>query len=269
MELQELKELYLQGYSLNELGKKYNLCAQTIKKRLIEVGIPIRTRAQQNFYTNKKRKKSVNENYFKNIDTVNKAWVLGFLMADGSIRKDRNEIRINLSAVDTEILLKIKEELKIEAEVTTKETNQGFNVSSLYWTSEEQKKDLSKFGIVPKKTYLPLHLPNLSNKLKLAFILGYFDGDGCFTFKDKYCKFRLVSHRDELLKEIANFLKEQYKCSYSLSKDNRNLYELSISTTYAIPILNDMYSLNSIRLDRKYQKYLEYINHETTTPLKR
>lgn len=267
MELQEIKELYEQGCSLSELGRKYNCCNTTIKKKLVAAGVPIRTRAQQNYFSNKKRKKAVNENYFSTIDTVNKAWVLGFLMADGSVRKDRNEIRINLSAVDVEILEKIKEEMNIERDIVTEITNQGYSIATLSWTSEQQKKDLAKFGIVPNKTYLPLHLPKLNNdSLILAFILGYFDGDGCFTFTDKYCRFRIVSYRNELLQEIGNFLKEKYQIKYSISQDNRKLYELSISS---IKVMEEMYSLNSIRLDRKYQKYLEYINQETIISLKR
>jgi hypothetical protein len=43
------------------------------------------------------------------------------------------------------------------------------------------------------------------------------------------------------------------------------MYELSISTTYAKSIFKDMYALNTLHLDRKYQKYLEYISQETLT----
>ena len=85
---------------------------------------------------------------------------------------------------------------------------------------------------------------------------------------NKYLRFRICSHRNEILQDIANFIEKKYKATYSLSQDTRKLYELSISTTYAIPLLNDCYNLNSIHLDRKYQKYLEYKrNQETTTSM--
>ena len=126
MELQELKELYLQGNSLAELGRKYGIQPTTIKKYLINAGVQIRSRSEQNSLSNKKRKKRVKDNYFSVIDNVNKAWLLGFLMADGSIRKDRNEIRINLSSIDIEILEKIRNELEIEREIASEITNQGY-----------------------------------------------------------------------------------------------------------------------------------------------
>lgn len=265
MELQELKELYLQGNSLAELGRKYGIQPTTIKKYLINAGVQIRSRSEQNSLSNKKRKKRVKDNYFSVIDNVNKAWLLGFLMADGSIRKDRNEIRINLSSIDIEILEKIRNELEIEREIASEITNQGYAISYLSWSSEQQKIDLAKYGVVPNKTYLPLHLPNFNDdSYKLAFILGFYDGDGSFSVNDKYCRLRLVSHRSEILEDIAKFFESKYGATYSLSQDNRQLYELSISTQFAVPVLKDMYSLNSIRLDRKYQKYLEYINQETT-----
>ena len=111
-----------------------------------------------------------------------------------------------------------------------------------------------------------MHLPKWTKDKILAFILGYYDGDGSFSINPQgYCRLRICAHRDELLQDIGKFFKKYYKVDYSLSKDNRGLWELSISTKYAIQILKDMYNLNSIRLDRKYQKFLEYINQETVT----
>lgn len=268
MDIHELIELYQEGASLAELGRRYNKDAQTIKRKLMANNIPIRTRSEQTRLTNMRRKKSVNDTYFSCIDTVNKAWVMGFIAADGTIRKNENAIKIGLSSVDREILEKIKTELMIERPICDTMTQNGFAVSELSWSSYQQKHDLAQYGIVNNKTYLPMHLPNFNNhELTLAFILGVFDGDGSFsvTKDSRYVRFRICAHRDELLKDIGEYLKKSYGATYSLSKDGRGLYELSISTKFAVSILRDMYALNSLRLDRKYQKYLEYINHETTT----
>lgn len=272
MELQELKQLYIEGKSLAELSRLSNLSSYRIKKMLVDEGIKIRTRSQQNIITNESRKKPVNENYFSTIDTVNKAWLLGFMAADGSISKDKNEMRINLSSKDEEILWKIKRELDIKQDIKNTTTSKGFDYSYLAWSSKQQKKDLANYGIIHRKTYYPMHLPNFSNNdLSFAFILGYFDGDGCFSFSDMYCKLRIVSHREEILNDFIKFFQSQYpNFKYSLSKDNRDLYELAISTRFAVEILQKMYSLNSISLERKrikFQEYLEYIDQETVTSL--
>ena len=263
-------KLYNEGSSLSELSRLFAIDTTVIKSILCEYNIHIRTRGEQTRLTNMKRSKSVDNFYFSNIDTVNKAWVLGFLAADGSIAKERNTISISLSRVDREILEKIKKEIKIERTIHDSETNNGFLMSRLEWSSLQQKIDLSKYDIVNKKTYLPIHLPQFNNdNLTLAYILGYFDGDGSITINNnKYLRFRICSHRNEILQDIADFIEKKYKATYSLNQDKRKLYELSISTTYAIPLLNDCYNLNSIHLDRKYQKYLEYKrNQETTTSM--
>lgn len=266
MNTQELINMYQNGESISNLSRISNLSSYMIKKILITNNIKIRSRSQQNIITNQKRKKPVDENYFSNIDNYNKSWMLGFLMADGTIRADRNEIKITLSSIDKEILEKIKKELDIQQNIYDSITSNGFAISELRWSSFQQKQDLANYGIVNKKTYLENHLPIFDNdNLTLAFILGFFDGDGSFSSNGKYCRFRLCAHRPELLKDIGSFLANKYKSSYSLSQDKRGLWELSFSTKSALKILNDAYNLDSIRLDRKYQKYLEYINHETAT----
>lgn len=239
----------------------------TVKRNLMSIGVKIRSRREQTILTNQKRKKSVNDYYFNFIGN-NQAWLMGFLAADGWIDKNTNAIEISLSSKDREILEKIKFELEIERPILDRTSNNGFDISKLTWSSKNHKEILAKYGIVNNKTYKPMHLPNDFNKdEKLAFILGFFDGDGSISINNNYLRFRIVSHRDEILKDIATFLTEQYNCTYSLSQDNRGLYELSISTTYAVQIFKDMYKLNTLRLNRKYQKFLEYINHETTTSL--
>lgn len=265
-EIKKAKELYISGESLSEIGRQLNHHAMTIKKYLEKEGVHFRTRAEQNAISNAKLKKSVNEKYFDKIG-VNQAWLMGFIAADGTIRKDRNTIKIGLSSVDKEILEKIKEEVQIERPILDYLTNNGFAVSQLEWTSKNHKDFLAKYGIVNNKTYLPLHLPkDFNEEQKLAFILGYFDGDGSISRQDEYLRFRICSHRDEILQDIAKFFISKYNnLEFSVSKDKRNLWELSISTKYAKQIFLDMYNLNSLRLNRKFQKFLEYINHETTT----
>lgn len=261
MDIQEIIKLYKSGCSLAELGRANSCPSMRIKKVLMAEGIKIRSRAEQNAISNARRAKSVDNDYFSNIDTVNKAWVLGFMMADGNISKSKNEMRFNLSSVDKEILVKIKEEIKIERDIVDSVTGNGFPFSYLAWTSQKQKEDLAKFGIVPAKTYTDLHLPKFEDQnLTKAFVLGYFDGDGSFSVKDNYCRFRIYSHGDTILRDIAQFLSDVYKSKYSISQDKRGLWELSFSPTGAIRILSDLYSLNSIHLERKYDKFLEYKN---------
>lgn len=271
-EILEIIKSYTENYdSLTELGKKYNCTAYSIKNILLSNNIQIRTRQEQTKYTNIKRAKyKNNHNYFSSIDSCNKAWLLGFLASDGSVNKRENAIKISLSAVDGEILEKIKKEIQTESPVKYRETNNGFHVVSLEWTSAQQKSDLAKYGIIPNKTYKENHLPSFDNDdYTLAYILGYFDGDGSISVsREGYLRFRLCSYIRTLLEEIAEFLNKKYKATYSINAaSTRQMHELSISTEYAKKIFNDMYNLNCLHLNRKYQKYLEYKSHETPTSI--
>lgn len=262
MNAQELIKLYEEGESLASLNRLTHLSTQNIKNILMANNIHIRSRSEQTIFTNKRRKKSVNDFYFTNIENVNQAWLLGFLAADGSISKENNSIKIALSSIDREILEKIKEEVSIENQISDQITNKGFQISEMKWSSSQQKQDLAFYGIVNNKTDKPMYLPNFQNDdLKLAYILGYYDGDGSFTTTDKYCRFRICSHRKEILESFIEYFKVRYKdIRYSLNQDNRGLYELSISTNYAIKILIDMYNLKSIHLSRKYNSFQAFIS---------
>lgn len=261
-EIDKAKGLYLKGCSLNEIGKILNYHPVTIKKYLINNGIKIRSRSEQNILSNGKRKKSVNDNYFKKIGN-NQAWLMGFIASDGTIRKNCNSIKIGLSNIDREILEKIKIELEIERPILDYITSNGFAISELNWTSKSHKDFLSKYGIINNKTYFPMYVPkNFNREQTLSFILGYYDGDGTISVNHKgYLRFRICAHRKEILESIALSLNSIYgDINYSLNKDSRGLYELSIGTKYSYKILKDMYSLKTLCLNRKYQKFLEYNN---------
>lgn len=74
MDTQELINLYQQGESLSFLSKYYNTTTYKIKQILNQCNIKIRTRSEQTRLTNTKRRKwSVNDNYFSNIDSYSKA----------------------------------------------------------------------------------------------------------------------------------------------------------------------------------------------------
>ena len=256
MDTQDIINAYtIKKQSISEISRLSGLSTYKVKKALTDNNIPIRSRKEQNALTNKARAKQVNHDYFNIIDTCQKAWLLGFLAADGWVEKERNRINIELSIVDKEILEKIKSELSIESEIMERETNNGFTVCRLSWTSQQQKEQLAKYGIINRKTYKEMHLPIFENSdLIYAFILGFFDGDGSISVSaDQYLRFRLCAHRPELLEDIKNFFK-----AGNISQDNRGLYEFTISTKQAVPIFNKLYSLDCFSLQRKHDKFLEY-----------
>ena len=249
-----------ENYTLKQLGKEFSCNYGTIRNLLNKHHIQSR---------GKKQGFPRDEFYFNEINSIDKAYWLGFLYADGCVHSNDNSISINIT--DLEHVQKFQTALKAtNHKITITQDNRFKNAKPLYQFSirdEQLHKDLIKWGCVPQKSLLIEKIPNIPRDFVSHFLRGYFDGDGCISIsKEGYLRFRLCCYRDELLKDIDTFLKKKYNNTSSLSKDsNRQMYELSISTFYAKDIFKDMYSLNSLHLERKYQKYLEYKTQETLT----
>ncbi len=118
-------------------------------------------------------------NFFQDINTLNNAYWLGFIYADGTISKELNYLEIKLSIKDMGTLLKLADDIGIESDkIKISKNNTGRNIIKLRIYSIKVVRDLLKHGVVPNKSKL-IRYPDLGNrKLDLAFLLGFFDGDG-------------------------------------------------------------------------------------------
>lgn len=260
MDDKQIIELYKQGKSLAALSRLTGLSTYKVRQLLVNNNVQIRTQAQQNVFSNQERTKSVNNDYFNDIDTVNKAWILGFLAADGNVASNRNRIKIGLSTVDKEILEKIRKEIQIERTILDMESNNGFQISELSWSSANHKIQLAKYGIVPNKTYKPMTVPFLPIDLQLAFIQGFFDGDGCFKDDGTTCRWEVCNYRPEILQSIADILNEEFNSNKQPYQDpnRQNYWTLTYSTKDAWNILNECYNICLLYLDRKFQKVMNW-----------
>lgn len=197
--------------------------------------------------------------FFKNINTEEKAYWLGFLYADGNIYKNR--IGIGLKGGDIKHLFKFKKSLKSKNKVSYKEfqqKNKTYNKCSIYINSYEMANDLKKWGCIPNKSSKLFKLPDIPKDLMRHFIRGYFDGDGSIF----YDKRRGVIHANftgnyPFIKSINMFLYNENifdKRRRIVIRDKRK--KTTSNVTYdgeiAERILNYLYKKSSIFLDRKY-----------------
>lgn len=117
----------------------------------------------------------LNEKYFDIIDSEKKAYILGFIYADGSVC--RTTLNISLSEKDIEILHFIKSELEYSGNIKHY-CIKDHNYVSLIITSKYLTDSLRNIGIISNKTYLSQTLPIVSEKYQKDLIRGFFDGDG-------------------------------------------------------------------------------------------
>ena len=140
--------------------------------------------------TLKCNKKKHVSNYFRTIDSEVKAYILGYLVADGSIeestRKDRPSklVRLRFGCVteDDEILKLIQREIAPDNKLRyyqPKEQNHK-QTTILQICDKELINDLrTLYDIQPRKTYKnDFNFPNIPKKYERDFIRGFIDGDG-------------------------------------------------------------------------------------------
>lgn len=100
----KMVNMYYDGYDTYVIGEAFDMSYKQILKVLDEKGV-------DRIYSGGNRKYTLNEHYFDDIDTPNKAYILGFLYADGWNDVDKNIITISLQEGDKDILDSINKEI--------------------------------------------------------------------------------------------------------------------------------------------------------------
>jgi hypothetical protein len=174
---------FKKGYSISELYNKYGHTKKTLEDFLIKHGFKIKDMSESRIIYN------FNINYFEKIDSHEKAYWLGFLYADGNVHK--NMMQIGLSKKDVKILKIFRKHLSSNHPFyldNSKGYNKnGKNVIKFCIRSMKFVKDLINLGCIPKKS-LVLTFPTVQQvpeEFINSFILGYFDGDGSISTKNK------------------------------------------------------------------------------------
>lgn len=239
-------------------------------------------------YTNGTSKRKIRHNFFKSIETEIQAYLLGFIMADGSVNEKRHTLTININKKDAELFklfniispdAYIHEEKNYESKATVRgKTVKNSGSLRLCISSIVLIEDLKKLGVVENKTYSQLNIPNIPDNLIKHFIRGYFDGDGCITYSvikpnpDNREKNYRVSARFEICSKTNNLLLEFQK--WFANKDvelginyikRDDMYNLQVcSRNKLIDIFSLLYSESKYYLSRKYEKFNYYVNTEVS-----
>lgn len=204
---------------------------------------------------NRNKNNNINENYFKNIDTSEKAYLLGFIMADGNmyIRAD-GKYQFSLKVKDTDIDIVIKlakatsfDEDKIKGvEGTRNNTITKAKVIKTY--NNQFCINLIDKGIVPNKSGKET-IPKIDKTLKRDFIRGFLDGDGWIGKARN--RVGLASMSKEIIIDILNYINEELDIDIPIHQD-KNLWRFDIyKKDNVYKILDHLYYKDCIALDRK------------------
>jgi len=247
-QIQDMAQLYQkEGLSLKKIGEKYNVSRSVITRVLKENNIAIRT--DNHIYKADYRK-------FQYIDSPEKAYWLGFIAADGCVyeRENNASIIINLHRDDREHLEKFKRFMNSNVNIVDHIQTNNTLMSKITYNSKEMAHDLISKNITPRKS-LTLLPPNIEDKYSLAFILGYFDGDGSIFKTSQYNNYGInIEGTAELLTWINNKLNISNKLERRDPTSTTNNYYIRCGgTNKPYQIMKQLYDSANVHLERKYQ----------------
>lgn len=244
---QEIIQKYQKGYSLCKLSREYGITKQTLHEKLVLHGIVIRTKEEVHV------SKMVDNHFFSNIDTPEKAYVLGFAFADGSIspnRKNQTMYCFSLSIMESDryLLEDIKDIMHCTHAIQVTNGNNRYstrNQCHLGITSKQIYRDLLRLGMDTKE-----HIPNMSQDLIPHFIRGYFDGDGCVSVSKRNDIEMKILGKESFLNELNQYI------NFSHARYKKGIYEIRKGgINNALRFYKYIYQDATIYLKRKFYKF--------------
>lgn len=224
----DICEAYKQGFSMKNISDNSSLSEYQVRKILIDNNIEIRG-------LNNKGNRI--EDYFYNIDTPEKAYLLGIIQTDGSVRLSNENAALTITQhkdyawyIET-MLLNFSDKI-----CTTKDRN----CLQMLIGSKSIVNDLINCGIVPNKTKLQTNEDVIRlwevvpEEFKGDFIRGCIDGDGHVTFftqkgaTNESCNIGFCSIKELLIDKIIELIFDKFNYRCGKGKDG-NIYKLWIT----------------------------------------
>lgn len=249
MSRDELLKLLLEGKSTRAIAKDLGIGKSTVSYWIKKYNL-------QDCMKYKKHESNYN---FNKIDTKEKAYALGFILADGDINP-KNIVEISVEKNDKEVaefISNIIESNIIIDNTFNKEKRRFPRVRAL-----RKINDILKFtsGRLKKDR----HYPRVRKDLERYLLLGFFDADGCITWgirKDRNRIWQKVSFTSQLhlLEGVQKMLYNEIGISSTIRpKSKENCYVIEFSNKKdVLKFINYIYPKEEdkfIVLQRKYLK---------------
>ena len=249
---------YQSGSSIKQIAIKFGVSTTPIKNilRSYDENL-IRTNSESH------TKYPCDIHYFDKIDSANKAYLLGFICADGYVTA-KHEVGIEVAKKDSDVIDFFKNEMKSNKPLISTEQKYGLRLQN-----EILYKKLLEYDIVPNKSLI-LNISEVIRKAQISkdlipcCLLGYYDGDGGIYKYDKKnttiqfsCSitgtYETCSYFKNFFDNVGFFTKRHKddKNNYTYQIGGRNQVKKSLNKLYNNKELPDFW------YKRKYNKFLE------------
>lgn len=248
----EIIRLYSEeNFSASKIGKLFNVDVATITNRLRNNNIEIKRIF---------RKYLIRNDYFESINSQDKAYWLGFLIADGY--NSGNLIRIDIQ--DKGHLEKLRDRIYINCDMPIRKRKNTLNGKDIFYLTIQDKKllsDVEFLGLVNKKSMIVCY-PKIDSMYDRFFIKGVFDGDGSLSYSmdGNYRRYTInIVGSFNLITSIKDKI-SSIGINVGFRKV-KSIYELNIrGNRQIIKFLEWLYDETTIHLDRKFEKYQDMLN---------
>ena len=200
-----------------------------------------------------------NRKIFKNIDSKEKAYWLGFIVADGYVNEERGFLRIKLGDIDKKHLIKFINFINGDITMLKHEyhntTHNDLWYVSLY--GKQISNDLVNLNIHQRKSTKE-KVPKINKNYYTDFIRGLIDGDG-FIRKD-LSGIGLCNSK-EILHFCQNIFLDKLNVKPNKIFDHCHTYKIEYRNKKSIyKILKTLYYKDCIGLDRKIELANKFIH---------
>jgi hypothetical protein len=213
------------------------------------------------------QKYKFDEEYFKEIDTSNKAYFLGLIYADGCVYPLKNSLAIKLTKEDEYILEEFKKDIKStkplyqrKSELIKGTSYIGKAQSKIELNSKILIEDLRKLGVVQNKSLILTFPDHIPDKFMHDFIRGYFDGDGCIYNSQGRIMLNFTGSED-FCKGLCSWLETNLDIKTECKQDKRgnSWYLFICRIADVLKFCNYIYQdEQELKLIRKFKKFKDY-----------
>lgn len=254
-----------------EVAEKFHISLPSVGKILKEYRIKEYNKVQL-FSPN------LNEHYFDNIDTEEKAYFLGLIITDGCIHQTKGKqplVALTLQESDVYILERFKKAICSNKTITyDKRGCVNLNILSITMV-----RALKNYGVCERKSLKTVFPQNIPQNLYPHLIRGILDGDGSISF---YARQGRKSHTKAIRFCQGNekFLKDLIDCLYlhcgankiNIYQEKENLWSIAYRKNDSmLKIIRYLYTDATIYLTRKKhlcdlicKEIIQYGNTEIT-----
>jgi hypothetical protein len=217
-----------------------------------------------------------NERYFDSIDAEEKAYWLGFIVADGCViwseEGGNYALSIGLQGGDVEHLRILERDLGGSRELREPSVNSRNGSVRLVWYSKYMAQSLINLGVTPRKSANEV-VPVFPTHLARHFWRGVYDGDGCLAIQLVGPR-KVPTYRFSLAGSVAVLQAFQAWAQVevgvrpqkiSLAANSQGVSRTSVfymgGNRQLAAILGLLYENSTRKLQRKYALYLQLIEH--------